>query len=176
MTVLKTTGIYIAVVIFTRLFGLRSFAKITGFDFAMTVAIGSAIATTMFSSDPPLLRSIVAIGPLFGLQKIIARVRRSTTAERFIDNQPALLIKDGEILWDTVDATDLTAHDLRSKLRQSDVTRLEDVRAVVLETTGDLSVLETEESREPPFDDWIMQGVYGADRFPTYEQKDTRQT
>lgn len=176
LTILKTTGVYLAVVVFTRLYGLRSFAKITGFDFAMTVAIGSAIATTMFSADPPLIRGIVAIGTLYSLQKIIAELRRNAAFETYVDNHPLLVVENGRILEDALDKSNLSELDLRAKLRQSNVKRLEDVRAVVLETTGDISVIETEDSEDVGFGDWIFQGVRGADRLDSYEKEDTRQT
>ncbi|HBR55079.1 MAG TPA: DUF421 domain-containing protein, partial [Flavobacteriaceae bacterium] len=44
---ITTLAIYIAVIIFTRIFGKRSFSKMSSFDFAMTVAVGSLIATTI---------------------------------------------------------------------------------------------------------------------------------
>lgn len=41
------------VVALTRVFGLRSFSKMSGFDFAVTVAIGSVVATTAMSTTTP---------------------------------------------------------------------------------------------------------------------------
>jgi len=175
LTVLKTTGIYLAVVTFTRLYGLRSFAKITGFDFAMTVAVGSAIATTMFSADPPLIRGIVAIGTLYSLQKLIAHLRRRASIEPYVDNHPLLVVENGRIIEDALDQSNLSELDLRAKLRQSDVKRLEEVRAVVLETTGDVSVIAAEEGDDVGFGDWVFQGVRGIERFEAYDPEDTRQ-
>ncbi len=174
LTILKTTGIYIAVIAFTRMFGLRSFAKISGFDFAMTVAVGSALATTMLSPDPPLVRAAAAIFTLYCLQKLVSRLRRSTRTNRYIDNQPLMIVEDGEILPDALDRADLTEQDLRAKLRQQSITRLGDVRAVVLEMTGDVSVIAVEESDRQRFDDWILEGVQRAAEIDNYETDDAR--
>lgn len=53
--VLSTIGIYVAIIIFTRINGLRTFSKMSSFDFAVTVAIGSVIASTAATKGPSLL-------------------------------------------------------------------------------------------------------------------------
>ena len=58
---LSALGIYIGVIIATRLGGLRSFSKMSGFDFAMTVAVGSLIASTIVAPEPPLTQGLVAV-------------------------------------------------------------------------------------------------------------------
>jgi uncharacterized membrane protein YcaP (DUF421 family) len=175
LTILKTVGVYFVVIALHRLNGLRSFAKITGFDFAMTVAVGSALAATMMSKDPPMLRAALAIGTLFVLQKIVARLRRFGTAEQIFDNTPVLLVDNGEILWEALDEVDLTEEDLRAKLRQSSVLRLEDVRAVVLETTGDMSIIQSHGDEKTAFNDWLLDGVRRAERLDTYGQEGAQQ-
>jgi hypothetical protein len=44
-------GIYLAVIVATRVSGLRSFTKMSAFDFAMTVAIGSLIAAARLTLE-----------------------------------------------------------------------------------------------------------------------------
>ncbi len=68
MVIISSIGIYIVLILFTRISGVRSFSKMSSFDFATTVAIGSVIASTILTENPPLLQSIVALGSLFVLQ------------------------------------------------------------------------------------------------------------
>lgn len=52
---LTSIGIYIAIVILTRrIGGKRSFSKMSSFDVAVTVAIGSMLATTVLSKSVSL--------------------------------------------------------------------------------------------------------------------------
>lgn len=60
MVLISTMGIYAALIIFTRFAGLRSFSKLSSFDFAVTVAVGSVIATTVLTENPPLIQAIMA--------------------------------------------------------------------------------------------------------------------
>ena len=66
--IIGTIVVYIAVIIFTRIFGLKSFSKMTGFDFVNTVAIGNLIGMTIATSNPKLLLGILLIGLLLNLQ------------------------------------------------------------------------------------------------------------
>ncbi|MGM0546028.1 MAG: DUF421 domain-containing protein [Bacteroidota bacterium] len=142
MVFISTVGIYVALIFFTRLGGLRSFSKISSFDFAVTVAIGSVIATSLLSPDPPLLQSMVALGLLYVVQISVARLRvKNITIAKLVDNQPMLLMRESNILEHNLDKAGVTLSDLQAKLREANVTQLNQVKAVVMESTGDISVL-----------------------------------
>lgn len=131
------------VVIVVRVVGLRAFSKMTAFDFVVTVAIGSLLAgASQAASWSAFLQATIAIASLLGVQYITARLRRSSGQfEAIIQNSPVLLMHDGEILHAALDLTRVAEDDLIAKLREANVLDLSDVRAVVLETTGDISVL-----------------------------------
>lgn len=145
MVFISTVGIYVALIFFTRFGGLRSFSKMSSFDFAITVAIGSIIATSLLSSDPPLLQSVVALGILYMVQMTVARLRvKNTAIGKMVDNKPILLMNGTKILDKNLDKARVTLSDLRAKLREANVTQLTQVKAVVMESTGDISVLHHE--------------------------------
>lgn len=149
-------AVYAAVILATRLGGLRSFSKMSSFDFAMTVAIGSLIASTVVAKDPPLLQGLAALAAIYALQIGVAALRRRFGwFSRAVDNQPLLLVRDGVVLHDNMRRARVTADDLRGKLREANVLRWADVRAVVMETTGDISVLH---GQQTPDDD-LLEGV-----------------
>lgn len=142
LAVASAVGIYLAMVILTRIAGLRSFSKISSFDFAVTVAIGSVLAATILSADPPLARAAVALAALYAIQMAVAFLRtRSSKVCRAVDNAPLLLMDGPRILHDNLARAKLTENDLRGKLREANVLRPEEIRAVVMESTGDVSVL-----------------------------------
>lgn len=129
----------VTVIALTRLHGLRSFAKMAPHDFAATVAIGSVLAGTAMASVP-LFQGVAALAGLFGATKAVQWWRLRGGA-RFVDNQPVLLMRGDTVLWGAMRRTGITVDDLRAKLRESNVLTYEQVRAVVLETTGDIAVL-----------------------------------
>lgn len=161
MVVISAAAIYIAVIFLTRLAGLRSFSKMSSFDFAMTVAIGSMIATTLATKDPPMLQGVVGLAAIYALQKLVSLLRRFGWVSKLVDNQPVLLMKDGEVYMDNLRRTDVTLDDLRSKLRESNVLERSQVRAVVFEATGDISVLHSSKE-DVELETWLLDDVVDA--------------
>jgi uncharacterized membrane protein YcaP (DUF421 family) len=163
MVLLSGLGIYFALLLLTRLTGLRSFSKMSSFDFAITVALGSVIASTILAEDPPLLVGAFGLVVLYGIQYAVSKARRHTSVvERLVDNVPLLVMAGDEVIVEHLDQARMTEDDLRSKLRTAGVTHPSQVLAVVLETTGDVSVLKTSDNVDP----WVFEGVRGADQLP----------
>lgn len=131
-----------AVILFTRMNGLRSFSKMSSFDFALTIALGSVIASAVLSVDQSLWRGLLAMAAIFAIQKAVALGRQRLDWFRHAtDNEPELLMRGSEILTENLRRLEVTEEDLFAKLREANVLSLDQVRAVVLETTGDISVL-----------------------------------
>lgn len=161
--VLGALGIYATVILFTRATGLRTFAKMSSFDFAATVAVGSSIATVMLTKSVPLARGIVALATLYAAQWTLATLRRrGHLVERAVDNSPLLLMAGPEIIHDHLDHGRVSHSDLIAKLREANVTDPRQVRAVVLESTGDISVLHGAIDG-PGIDPGLLEGVRGTD-------------
>ncbi len=159
---LSTACVYVLVIALTRLAGLRSFSKMSAFDFAMTIAIGSLFAATITSPTPSLGVAAAAFAALFAGQYAIAWLRhRSTFFSSAVDNKPCLLMYDGRVLEDNLAASRLTMDDLRAKLREANVVRWDQVRAVVFESTADVTVMHTHEPDEP-WDRSLLDGVRGV--------------
>lgn len=154
---LAAVGIYLTLLIFTRLGGKRSFSKMSSFDFAITVAIGSVVTYTIMSSSTSLLEGILGLALLYALKLIIAHLRRFSVITKLVDNQPLLLMDGNKILHQNLKKAQVTEGDLRSKLRESNVLNLNQVKAVVFETTGDISVLHTDNNT--PLEDWLIKDV-----------------
>ena len=163
LILLSVIGIYYAVILYTRIFGLRSFSKMSSFDFAATVAVGSTVATTITTPKPTLAHGAIALFCLYLVQWVTARLRiRLSGASKAIDNTPVVLMVGGELCEDAMHAAEVSAGDIYSKLREANVLRLAEVRAVVLETTGDIPVLHGDPDG-PPLVSELLMGVEGGE-------------
>ena len=138
------------VVVLVRINGLRSFSKMTNFDFVMTVAVGSLLAgASQATSWESFGQASTAMACLFLVQYTTARLRKASDRfEDLVQNDPIILMRDGRVIEEALSHTRVTRSDLFAKLREANVIKLADVRAVVLETTGDISVLQGEECAE----------------------------
>ncbi len=148
----------LVVVVSVRVVGLRSFSKMSSFDFAVTVSIGSILGSVAASSAD-VVGGATAIASLLGAQAAVSWLRaRRDTIEDAIDNTPLLLMDGRDMLDDNLRHARVTAGDIFAKLREANVLRLEDVRAVVLESTGDISVLHGSDDVDQEILDGVRQG------------------
>lgn len=150
---LSALGLYLGLILFTRLMGLRSFSKLSSYDFAMTVAIGSILASTILSDSPSLAQGLVAVAVLFLIQGTISVIRRkSKPLKSLIDNQAIILIAHGEYFCDNLKEANLTKIDVKEVLRRNGLKAKSEVFAVIMETTGDMSVIKQDNTAP----DWSL--------------------
>ncbi len=147
------------IVALVRIIGLRSFSKMTSFDFVATVAAGSLLATSATSDSwTAYLQGLVALGALFAAQYVIARLRKASAGfDDAIENEPLLLMRDGVMIEAALAKSRVARSDVIAKLREANALDLSKVRAVVLETTGDISVLHGDH-----IDPALLKGVRGT--------------
>jgi uncharacterized membrane protein YcaP (DUF421 family) len=133
----------LAVVVVVRITGLRSLAKMSSVDFTVTVAIGSILGSVV-ASGSPISQGAVAVAALLGVQWLVAQFRRRSFGSRVVDNTPVLLVRDGQFIEEAMTKERVTRSDVYARLRRANVHRMDQVIAVVLETTGDISVVHGE--------------------------------
>lgn len=147
--VLLSAGAMLAAIIFyVRIIGLRSFAKMSSFDFAVTVAMGSLLASVTLSGSS-LADGLVGAGALLLVQAAVAYGRFRFGASAVVDNRALLLMAGPTMLEENMRRARVTADDVRAKLRQANIHRYDQVRYVVLETTGDVIVVQGDGPLEP---------------------------
>ena len=145
--VLSAIGFYFCLILFTRIMGLRSFSKLSSYDFAMTIAVGSILASTVLSDTPALPQGLLAVIMLFLLQALVSMIRRQfKPVKALIDNQPIILMAYGEYFWDNLQEANLSTSDVQEVLRKNGIKSKSEVFAVIMETTADMSVIKNNDS------------------------------
>ena len=155
--VITSIGIYLSIIVLTRLVGKRSFSKMSSFDFAMTIAIGSVIASTILPKKVNFTEGAIGLTTIYLLQLLVAHLREHPFIQNWTDNKPLLLMDGSNINYSNLKKAKVTESDLKAKLREANVTHLNQVKAVIFESTGDVSVLHKDQKN--PVQDWILDGV-----------------
>lgn len=129
-------------VAFLRISGKRTLSKMNAFDFLVTVALGSTLASILLTRDVTLVQGGVAFVVLIGLQYVvtwssvrIGWIRKAVTGE------PSVLLLRGELLADAMRRTRVTEGEVRAAVRAAGLESFEDAGAVVLETDASFSVI-----------------------------------
>ena len=154
-----TLLVYVAVIIATRVNGLRTFSTMTSFDFAITIGIAGTI-TTVALGNAGFFQGLAALLTLVAAQRVTANLRFSAVNGRAIDNDPVLLMAGPDFIRENLRAARVTESDVRRALRSEGVLDYSQVEAVVFEPTGDMSVLKKQEGLS--LDPDLLRGVRGG--------------
>ena len=140
--VLVGSAAYALLVLVLRLSGKRTLSQLNAFDFVVTVALGSTLATILLSKDVALVEGVAALALLAGLQYLVAIVSSRWPVTRVaITSRPTLLLFEGRVRSDALRRHRLTVSELRQALRMQGVGDVAQVKAVVLETNGTMSII-----------------------------------
>ena len=137
--VASRTGLLVAVL---RASGKRTLAKLSAFDFVVTVALGSTLATIALSSEVAIVEGAVALATLVALQFAVAwGSSRSAALRGALKSGPTVVVRDGVLQREEMRRQRLGPDEVRQAVRASGVGGMEMIGFVVLETDGTLSVI-----------------------------------
>lgn len=142
---------YFSLVAVLRIGGKRTLSKMNSFDFIVTVAMGSILATTFLSATTSLSEGILATLLLVVLQFAVTfTASRSQWFCKVIKSDPTLLVYQGEILEKALKQEHIADSELMAALRKEGYSQWGEVDAVVLENDGSLSVIPLQNSADYP--------------------------
>ena len=156
--ILSVLGIFTIIIVITRIFGLRTFAKMSSFDFASTIAVGSVLASIILNKDYSLLKGAIILTAIIGFQTLFSfLVRRSKFFKKIFTNKPQIVMWNGKILYDRLKRCNVGKNDLIAKLREANVHDYDEVKAVIFESTGDVSVIHNDADKS--IESRMLEGV-----------------
>ncbi len=141
-TVIVGTLAYTLLILFLRISGKRTLAKLNAFDLIVTVALGSTLATIILSDDVALAEGITALLLLIALQYVVTFLSvRSQRFARLVRSEPTLLLRDGAYCREAMRHTRVTKEEIETVLRTNGMQEPAQADAVILETDGSFSVI-----------------------------------
>lgn len=142
-----TVGIlaYVGLVFFLLISGKRSLTQLNAFDLVVTVAIGSILSTILLNKDVSLLEGLLAFVLLILLQYLLTFTSvRWKKFNKFIKSEPRLLYLNGSFLRETMKKERISEGDILHSVRNDGIGDLKEVKAIVLENDGSLSIISGE--------------------------------
>ncbi|MHA7262317.1 DUF421 domain-containing protein [Arthrobacter sp. TMN-37] len=133
---------YAALVLVLRASGKRTLGQLNAFDFIVTVAFGSTLATILLSSDVAFLEGVTALALLAALQPVVVWVSaRWPGARSVVTARPVALVASGKLQHAELRRNRLTESEVLQAVRSNGFCDLSKIAAVVLETNGTISVI-----------------------------------
>jgi len=140
---------YVALVAMLRISGNRTLSKMNAFDFVVTVALGSTLASILLSRNVPLADGVLALLLLIALQYLVTWLSvRSPAFSRAIKAEPVLLVYKGEMLPGQMRRARVVEHEVLGAIRGQGMASVSQVQALLLETDGSFNVVKR--SDQPP--------------------------
>lgn len=141
---------YISLIVLLRISGKRTLSKMNAFDLIVTIALGSTLATVLLNKSVALADGFLAFALLIGLQFLITFVSvRSKTVSQWVKATPTLIVYNGELLPKAMLKERINEDEVYAVLRKNGVGSIKDAKAVVLETDGTLTVINTPGKEKP---------------------------
>lgn len=141
--ILRTTAIYVVVLLGIRLTGKREVGQMTPFDLTLLLLLSNSVQNAMTGPDTSLLGGITAALVLLVLNYFLAEVSGfNRRFRRWIQGSPTLLIHNGELVTAHCAKEHISADEVQRALREHGVSSTKEVALAVLEVDGSISVLK----------------------------------
>ena len=140
--------VYFGLIIMLRLSGKRTLVQMNAFDFIVTVALGSTLATAVLSKDTPLAEGLTGLALLILLQFILSWLYvRVPFINRLIKSEPRLLFYQGAFRNKAMQDERVEKEELLQAARSKGILSLDQVEAIVLETNGKFSIIKSSDKK-----------------------------
>jgi uncharacterized membrane protein YcaP (DUF421 family) len=152
--VLRATVIFLALYVLMRLMGKRELGQMTPFELIVLVVIGDLIQQAVTQNDFSLTGAIIAVSTIAFWALVFSWLSYlSPRAERLLEGEPRVIVRDGELIEGNLRRNRLTRSEIESEMRLAGIAHMRDVAWAILEARGKISFIqrsETDGGDEPP--------------------------
>lgn len=146
----RTIIIFVFLLIGLRLMGKRQIGELQPFEFVITLAIAELACTPMQDISIPLLYGLVPLFVVFLMHYFITLLStKSIGFRKFLNGKPIIVVSETGIDYSALKKLNMNVNDLMESIRSQGYFSIPEVKFAVLETNGNLSILENSESEKP---------------------------
>ncbi len=139
---LRTTLVYVLILVGLRLAGKREIGQMTVFDLVVLLLLANAVQNAMVGPDTSLIGGAMAALMLLVLNSLVAQLRlRWPRLGRIIGGSPTLLVLHGEVITSHLRHEGIDQETLEAALREHGIAEVSEVEMAVLEIDGSISIV-----------------------------------
>lgn len=145
--VLRATLMFFILYGLLRILGKRELSQMTPFELVTLIVMGDLIQQGVTHNDFSLTGATLAITTFvfWGLAMSWASYL-SPRAEKLLEGEPRVVIRDGRLLAGNLRRDRLTRAEIETEMRLAGIARISDVAWAILETNGKISFIGREDS------------------------------
>ena len=161
ITFFRAVILYIFVLIVMRLMGKREIGQLQPFELAISIMIADLSTVPMADIGIPIFNGIIPILGLLLMHLIISILNlKSIKAREIICGKPRILIYRGKIDEKALRKERFTINELQERLRGNNIVNISDVEYAILETSGQVTVIQKPEKRNTIPEDFNIYPEY----------------
>ena len=147
-TFIRTVILYILVLVIMRMMGKREIGQLQPFELAIAIMIADLASIPMANIGIPIFSGIIPILALLMMHLIISNINlKSINMRKIICGKPTILIYRGKIDEKALKKEKFTINELQERLRGNNVFNIGDVEYAILETSGQVTVIQKPDKR-----------------------------
>ncbi len=140
---LRTALLYTLIIITIRLMGKRQLGQLEPSELVVTILISELAAVPMQDPEVPLLYGVIPMIVLLAMEVLVsALTMKSIRLRTLLCGKPNILIGDGKIQQDALMKSRINVDELIEELRLRGIMDLNEVQYAILETNGQMSVIQ----------------------------------
>ena len=157
----RSIFLYIIVLIVMRLMGKREIGQLQPFELAISIMIADLATIPMADTGIPIGNGIIPILGLLVMHLLISLINlKSIKLREIICGKPRILIYRGKIQEEALIKERFTINELQERIRSQNIVNLGDVEYAILETSGQITVLEKPNKRQATPEDFGIMPEY----------------
>jgi len=147
VSLIRTTILYLLVVISFRIMGKKQVGELQPAELAIAIIMSELASIPMQNTDIPLLYGIIPILTLISLEIFLSVIAlKSNNFRKIITGTPNIVIYNGRIVEKELYKLRYNLDDLMEELRLNGYANPKDIDFAIAETNGKLSVIPKPES------------------------------
>lgn len=161
ITFFRSIILYIIVLIVMRFMGKREIGQMQPFELAISIMIADLASIPMTEIGIPISNGIIPILGLLLMHLLISIINlKSLKGREIICGKPTILIYRGKINEKALKKERFTINELQERLRSNNVVNLGDVEYAILETSGEVTVIQKPNKRNATPEDFNIEPDY----------------
>lgn len=146
----RVVVLYVLVSISMRIMGKRTIGEMHPTDLVVSIMISDLASVPMQSEDTPLWKGIIPIFTLVALEMIFAYlILKIPFMRRVFVGRSCSVVKDGKLNEKAMRVLKISVEDVEEQIRLAGYSDISKVRDVIVETSGQVSVIGEEDEKVP---------------------------
>lgn len=144
----RSIFLYSLVLLVMRFMGKREIGQMQPFELVIAIMIADLASTPMSEIGIPIMYGVIPIFGLLFMHILISILNiKSIRIREIICGKPRILVNKGVIDEKALIKENFTINELQERLRVNNINSLADVEYVILETSGQISVIPKSDKR-----------------------------